>query len=60
MWLAGGGVKGGYIHGATDEFGFHAIEDNHQRIGAAFGCDNVVEIGILLCRGDCNHSSHKP
>jgi hypothetical protein len=27
MWLAGGGVKGGYIHGATDEFGFHAIED---------------------------------
>ena len=22
MWLAGGGVKGGHIHGATDEFGF--------------------------------------
>ena len=22
MWLAGGGVKGGYVHGATDEFGF--------------------------------------
>ena len=22
MWLAGGGVKGGHVHGATDEFGF--------------------------------------
>jgi uncharacterized protein (DUF1501 family) len=27
MWLAGGGVKGGYVHGATDEFGFRAISD---------------------------------
>ncbi len=26
MWLAGGGVKGGYVHGATDEFGFKAVE----------------------------------
>jgi hypothetical protein len=26
MWLAGGGVKGGYVHGATDEFGFRAVE----------------------------------
>lgn len=25
-WLAGGGVKGGYAHGATDEFGFQAVE----------------------------------
>ena len=25
MWLAGGGIKGGLIHGATDEYGFHAI-----------------------------------
>jgi hypothetical protein len=25
-WLAGGGVKGGYVHGATDEFGFRAVE----------------------------------
>jgi hypothetical protein len=28
-WLAGGGVKGGVVHGATDEIGFHAIEDRH-------------------------------
>ena len=27
MWLAGGGVKRGYVHGATDEFGFRAQED---------------------------------
>jgi hypothetical protein len=27
MWLAGGGVKGGHVHGATDELGFQAVED---------------------------------
>jgi hypothetical protein len=27
MWLAGGGVKGGHVHGATDELGFRAVED---------------------------------
>jgi hypothetical protein len=27
MWMAGGGVKRGHIHGATDEFGWNAIED---------------------------------
>jgi hypothetical protein len=26
MWLAGGGVKGGTIHGATDEYGYHVID----------------------------------
>ncbi len=26
VWMAGGGVKGGYVHGATDEFGFKAVE----------------------------------
>jgi len=28
-WLAGGGVKGGVVHGATDELGFHGVEDRH-------------------------------
>jgi hypothetical protein len=28
-WLAGGGVKGGVTHGATDELGFHAVQDRH-------------------------------
>jgi hypothetical protein len=27
VWLAGGGVRGGYVHGATDEFGFKAAEN---------------------------------
>jgi hypothetical protein len=27
MWLAGGGVKPGFRYGATDEYGYHAIED---------------------------------
>src|SRR5262249_8571141 len=27
MWLAGGGVKSGHVHGATDDFGFAAAED---------------------------------
>jgi hypothetical protein len=27
MWMAGGGVKGGVAHGATDELGFEAVED---------------------------------
>ena len=26
-WMAGGGVKGGYSHGATDEHGYEAVED---------------------------------
>ena len=29
VWLAGGGIRGGVVHGATDEIGFHAIEDRH-------------------------------
>lgn len=27
MWLAGGGVKGGHVHGATDDYGWHAVQD---------------------------------
>ncbi len=27
MWMAGGGVKGGTIYGATDEYGYKAIEN---------------------------------
>ncbi len=26
VWMAGGGIRGGYVHGATDEFGFRAEE----------------------------------
>ena len=27
IWMAGGGVKGGFRYGATDEFGYYTIED---------------------------------
>jgi hypothetical protein len=26
VWMAGGGIRGGYVHGSTDEFGFRATE----------------------------------
>ena len=27
MWFAGGGMKRGYVHGATDEFGYRSVEN---------------------------------
>ncbi|MEO2007313.1 MAG: DUF1501 domain-containing protein [Pirellulaceae bacterium] len=29
VWMAGGGIRGGIAHGATDEIGFHTTEDPH-------------------------------
>jgi len=29
VWMAGGGIKGGIVHGSTDEIGFHAEESPH-------------------------------
>ena len=29
VWMAGGGLKGGVVHGMTDEIGFHAVEHRH-------------------------------
>jgi uncharacterized protein (DUF1501 family) len=29
VWMAGGGLRGGIVHGATDEIGFHAVEKPH-------------------------------
>jgi hypothetical protein len=46
MWLAGGGVKGGQVYGATDEFGFQAVEnkvhvhDLHATILRLLGFDH--------------------
>lgn len=45
-WLAGGGVKPGYTHGATDEFGFAAVEkpvhvhDLHATLLRTLGFDH--------------------
>ena len=46
MWMAGGGVKGGYAYGATDEYGYYAIEnkmhvhDLHATILHLLGLDH--------------------
>jgi uncharacterized protein (DUF1501 family) len=46
VWLAGGGVKGGIAHGATDEFGFKAVEgrvgvhDLHATVLHLLGLDH--------------------
>jgi hypothetical protein len=46
MWLAGGGVHGGHVHGATDEFGFRAVtnkvhvHDLHATILHLLGFDH--------------------
>ncbi|MBA3481984.1 MAG: DUF1501 domain-containing protein [Pirellulales bacterium] len=29
VWMAGGGLKRGVVHGSTDELGFHAVENRH-------------------------------
>ncbi len=29
VWMAGGGIQGGIVHGSTDEIGFHAQEHPH-------------------------------
>ena len=46
VWLAGGGAKGGYAHGATDDFGFAArdkpvhVHDLHATILKLLGFDH--------------------
>lgn len=46
VWMAGGGIKGGTIYGATDEFGMHAVEnvstmhDLHATILHLLGLDH--------------------
>jgi hypothetical protein len=47
IWLAGGGIKGGMTYGATDEFGFKAVEkkvhvhDLHATILYLLGIDHT-------------------
>ncbi len=46
MWLAGGGVKAGFRHGATDDYGYYAVEgkvhlhDLHATILHLLGLDH--------------------
>lgn len=47
MWLAGGGVKGGAVYGATDDYGYRALEnkvhmhDLHATLLHALGIDHT-------------------
>jgi uncharacterized protein (DUF1501 family) len=47
IWMAGGGLKRGITHGATDEFGYAAVQDVvhvhdlHATILALFGIDHL-------------------
>ena len=46
VWMAGGGIKGGVVHGATDELGFKAVDqptsvhDLHATILHLLGLDH--------------------
>jgi hypothetical protein len=46
LWLAGGGFRPGYVHGATDDFGYEAVQDVvtvhqlHATLLAALGLDH--------------------
>jgi hypothetical protein len=48
MWLAGGGVKGGQVYGATDDFGYSAVDrkvhvhDLHATILHLMGLDHKL------------------
>ncbi len=47
LWMAGGGIRGGQVHGQTDEIGWHPIEnpvhmnDFHATIMHLFGFDHL-------------------
>ena len=47
MWMAGGGVKGGHVHGTTDELGLRAVgdpvhlNDLHATILTLLGLDHT-------------------
>jgi Protein of unknown function (DUF1501) len=47
VWLAGGGFRAGHAHGATDDFGHHAVTDRvhmhdlHATLLAALGLDHT-------------------
>src|SRR5690606_33778735 len=46
VWMAGGGIRGGQVYGATDEIGWHPVEnpvhmnDFHATILHLFGFDH--------------------
>jgi len=67
IWMAGGGIKGGVVHGATDELGFHAVEnphyvtDVHATINHLLGIDpRKLEVpGYKRLERDFGHVIHE-
>ena len=47
MWLAGGGIRGGMTYGATDDYGYYAVErkvhlhDLHATLLHLLGLDHM-------------------
>ena len=61
IWMAGGGVKGGYAHGATDEIGYHAVQDRmpmpdfHATVLFLLGLDHEALTYSLRGTGFSSH-----
>ncbi len=64
-WMAGGGIKGGYVHGATDEVGHKAVEnvvthsDYHATLLHLFGLDHQ-ELTFKRPNGDVSLVDGQP
>ena len=56
MWLAGAGVKKGFTHGATDEYGLKAVEgrmhvnDLHATLLALLPAVGAALLGVFFHR----------
>src|SRR5690606_39657746 len=56
LWMAGGGVKAGHIHGETCEFGYNIIKDPvhvhdfHATLLHLLGMNHERQIGRASCR----------
>ncbi|MBL9093129.1 MAG: DUF1501 domain-containing protein [Planctomycetaceae bacterium] len=65
MWLAGGGIKAGCVHGATDEFGHKAVEkvvshtDYHATIYHLLGLD-PLQLTFRRPNGEASLTDGKP
>lgn len=65
MWLAGGGIKAGCVHGATDEFGHKAVEkvvshtDYHATIYHLLGLD-PLKLTFRRPNGEASLTDGKP
>lgn len=47
LWMAGGGVKGGFSHGSTDDYGTAAIENGVERLPLVSCLRPIASFGII-------------